>query len=103
LPASESASVEQAFDASEPTKLKDVSVISSTKASLENGEPKPGWKPRTDTIADTWPGSRLKCSYEERQRKPDENLAHSDTGIVMQRWLLREQLQHTIEQGLDPI
>src|SRR5262245_61045022 len=55
---------------------------------------------------------------EERQRKPDdleaqegqrpivihalENLAHSDTGIVMLRRLLREQLQR-IEQGLDPI
>ena len=30
------------------------------------------------------------------------NLAHSDTGIVMLRRLLREQLQR-IEQGLDPI
>ena len=53
-----------------------------------------------------------------RQRKPDdleaqegqrpiaihplENLAHSDTGIVMLRRLLREQL-HRVEQGLDPI
>jgi hypothetical protein len=86
--------------------------------SLENGEPKPGWKPGTDTIANIQPGSYLKRSYEERQRKPDdleaqegqrriaihalENLAHSDTGIVMLRRLLREQLQR-IEQGLDPI
>jgi hypothetical protein len=31
-----------------------------------------------------------------------ENLAHSDTGIVMLRQLLREQLQR-VEQGLDPI
>ena len=31
-----------------------------------------------------------------------ENLAHSDTGIVMLRRLLREQLQR-VEQGLDPI
>ena len=31
-----------------------------------------------------------------------ENLAHSDTGIVMLRRLLREQLNR-IEQGLDPI
>jgi hypothetical protein len=31
-----------------------------------------------------------------------ENLAHSDTGIVMLRRLLREQLQR-IEQGLGPI
>ena len=59
-----------------------------------------------------------KRSYEERQRKPDdleaqegqrpiaihalENLAHSDTGIVMLRRLLREQLQR-VEEGLDPI
>jgi hypothetical protein len=61
---------------------------------LENGAPKPDWKPGTDTIADIRPGSFLKRSYEERQRKPDdleaqegqrpiavhalENLAHSD-------------------------
>jgi hypothetical protein len=85
---------------------------------LENGAPKPDWKPGTDTIADIRPGSFLKRSYEERQRKPDdleaqegqrpiaihalENLAHSDTGIVMLRRLLREQLQR-VEQGLDPI
>ena len=85
---------------------------------LENGEPKPDWKPGTDTIADIRPGSFLQRSYEERQRKPDdleaqegqrpiaihalENLAHSDTGIVMLRRLLREQLQR-VEQGLDPI
>ena len=31
-----------------------------------------------------------------------ENLAHSDTGIVMLRRLLREQLQR-VEQGLDPV
>ena len=85
---------------------------------LENGEPKPDWKPGTDTIADIRPGSFLKRSYEERQRKPDdleaqegqraiaihalEKLAHSDTGVVMLRRLLREQLNR-IEQGLDPI
>jgi hypothetical protein len=39
---------------------------------LENGEPKPDWKPGTDTIADIRPGSFLKRSYEERQRKPDD-------------------------------
>src|SRR5580700_1958153 len=85
---------------------------------LENGEPKPDWKPGTDTIADIRPGSFLERTYEERQRKPDdleaqegqrpiaihalENLAHSDTGIGMLRRLLREQLQR-VEQGLDPI
>jgi hypothetical protein len=31
-----------------------------------------------------------------------ENLAHSDTGIVMLRRLLREQLER-VEEGLDPI
>ena len=30
------------------------------------------WKPGTDTIADIRPGSFLKRSYEERQRKPDD-------------------------------
>jgi len=76
------------------------------------------WKPGTDTIADIRPGSFSKRSYEERQRRPYdleaqegqrpiaihalENLARSDTGIVMLRRLLREQLQR-VEQGLDPI
>jgi len=85
---------------------------------LESGKPKPDWKPGTDTIDDIRPGSFLERSYEERQRKPDdleaqegqrpiaihalENLAHSDTGIVMLRRLLREQLKR-VEQGLDPI
>jgi hypothetical protein len=85
---------------------------------LENGAPKPDWKPGTDTIADIRPGSFLRRSHEERQRKPDdleaqegqrpiaihalEHLAHSDTGIVMLRRLLREQLQR-VEQGRDPI
>jgi hypothetical protein len=85
---------------------------------LENGEPKPDWKPGTDTIADIRPGSSLKRSYEERQRKPDdleaskgqrpiavhalENLAHTDTGIVILRCLLREQIKR-VEDGLDPI
>src|SRR6516225_6922207 len=60
----------------------------------------------------------LQRGYEERQRNPDaleaqegqrpiaihalENLGHSDTGIVMLRRLLREQLQR-VEQGLDPV
>ena len=64
------------------------------------------WKPGTDIIADIRPGSFQKRSYEERQRKPDdleaqegqraiaihalENLAHSDTGVVMLRRLLPE-------------
>ena len=84
----------------------------------KNGEPSPDWKPGTDTIADIRPGSFLQRSYEARQRGPDaleaqegqrpiaihalEHLAHSDTGIVMLRRLLHEQLQR-VEQGLDPI
>ena len=85
---------------------------------LENGEPKPDWKPGTDTIADIRPGSVLSRTYEERQRKPDdlkaqegqraiavhalENLATSDTGIAMLRHLLREQIKR-VEDGLDPM
>jgi hypothetical protein len=85
---------------------------------LENGVPIPDWKPGTDTIADVRPGSYLQRSYEERQRKPDdleaqegqraiavhalENLGHSDTGVVMLRRLLREQIRR-VEEGLDPI
>ena len=76
------------------------------------------WKPGTDTIADIRPGSFSKRSYEERQRRPYdleaqegqrpiaihalENLARSDTGIVMLRRLLREQLKR-VEEGLDSI
>jgi hypothetical protein len=71
-------------------------------------EPKPDWKPGTDTIADR-PGSFLERGYGKRQRPPDdleaqeerhpiaihalENLAHSDTGVVMLRRSLREQLK----------
>src|SRR6185503_16483324 len=85
---------------------------------LENGEPKPGWKAGTDTLADIRPGSFLERSYEERQRKPDdleaqegqraiavhalENLAPSDTGVAMLRHMLREQLKR-VADGLDPI
>jgi len=85
---------------------------------LENGRRKEGWKPGTDTIADIRPGSTLARTYEERQRKPDdleaqegqrtiavhalENLGHSDTGIVMLRRMLREQIQR-VERGLDPV
>jgi len=81
---------------------------------LENGEPKPNWKPGTDTIADIRRGSFLKRSYEERQRKPDDLEAqegqrsqllaqqpaqHDDAGIRMRQILervvaLRQGLQH---------
>jgi hypothetical protein len=46
--------------------------ISIVACPLENGEPKPDWKPGTDTIADIRPGSFLERTYEERQRKPDD-------------------------------
>jgi nitrite reductase/ring-hydroxylating ferredoxin subunit len=85
---------------------------------LENGEPKRDWRPGTDTLDAIRPGSVLTRTYEERQRKPDdleaqegqrtiavhalENLGTSDTGIVMLRRLLREQLQR-VEDGLDPL
>ena len=85
---------------------------------LEDGAPKQDWRPSTDTVQDIRPGSVLTRKYEDRQRKPDdleaqegqrpiaihalENLAHSDTGIVMLRRLLREQLKR-VAQGLGPI
>jgi len=85
---------------------------------LEGGEPKGDWKAGTDTVQDIRPGSELRRTYEERQRKPDdleaqegqraiaihalENLATSDLGIVTLRRLLREQIRR-IEDGLDPI
>jgi nitrite reductase/ring-hydroxylating ferredoxin subunit len=84
----------------------------------ENGAPKPGWRPGTDTIDDIRPGSVLQRTYAERQRKPDdleaqegqrrvavhalENLGTSDAGIVMLRRLLREQLRR-LDDGNDPI
>jgi hypothetical protein len=83
-----------------------MAILSPTGSRQLTRSPTSGW------------GRFLQRSYEERQRKPDdleaqeglrpiaihalENLAHSDTGIVMLRRLLRDQLQR-IEQGLDPI
>jgi hypothetical protein len=101
-----------------PVDNEHVRGISIVAWPIENGEPKRDWKPGTDTVADIRPGSFLARSHEERQRRPDdleaqegqraiavhalENLGHSDTGIVMLRRLLREQLQR-IEAGLDPL
>jgi len=83
-----------------------MAILSPTGSRQLTRSPTSGW------------GRFLQRSYEERQRKPDdleaqegqrpiaihalENLAHSDSGIVMLRRLLREQLQR-VEQGLDPI
>ena len=101
-----------------PVDNEHVRGISIVAWPLENGEPKRDWKPGTDTVDEIRPGSLLERSYEERQKKPDdleaqegqrtiavhalENLAHSDTGIVMLRRMLREQIQR-VEKGLDPI
>ena len=101
-----------------PVDNEHVRGISIVAWPLENGEPKPDWRPGTDTVADIRPGSVLARSYEERQREPDdleaqegqraiavhalENLGMSDTGIVMLRRLLREQIKR-VEGGLDPI
>jgi hypothetical protein len=101
-----------------PVDNEHVRGISIVAWPLENGEPKRDWKPGTDTVDEIRPGSVLQRSYEERQRKPDdleaqegqrsiavhalENLAHSDTGIIMLRRMLREQIQR-VEKGLDPV
>ena len=85
---------------------------------LEDGEPKNGWRPGTDTVQEIRPGSVLARTYEERQRKPDdleaqegqrsiavhalENLATSDTEIAMLRHALREQIKR-VSDGLDPM
>ena len=85
---------------------------------LEDGEPKKDWRPGTDTAQEIRPGSVLSRKYEDRQRKPDdleaqegqraiavhalENLAMSDTGIVILRRTLREQITR-VNDGLDPI
>jgi hypothetical protein len=72
----------------------------------------------TDVRIDVRPAADVARSYEDRQRRPDdkeaqegqrpiavhalENLGHSDTGIVMQRRLFREQLAR-LQNGLDPM
>jgi hypothetical protein len=101
-----------------PVDNEHVRGISIVDWPLEDGAPKADWRPGTDTVEDIRPGSLTVRSYEERQRKPDdleaqegqrpvavhalENLAMSDSGIVMLRRLLREQIRR-VEQGLDPI
>jgi hypothetical protein len=85
---------------------------------LRNGAPDPDWRPRTDTVIPQRPGNLRNRPYEEKQRKPDdmeaqesqrpiavhalENLALSDTGIVMLRKLLREEVAR-VQRGEDPI
>jgi len=101
-----------------PVDNEHVTGLSIVAWPIEDGAPKPDWRPGTDTVQDIRPGSVLARSYEERQRKPDdleaqegqraiavhalENLATSDAGIAMLRRLLREQIKR-VEDGLDPM
>src|SRR5947207_3661374 len=55
-----------------PVDNEHVRGISIVAWPLENGRRKEGWKPGTDTVADIRPGSELRRTYEERQRKPDD-------------------------------
>jgi phenylpropionate dioxygenase-like ring-hydroxylating dioxygenase large terminal subunit len=101
-----------------PVDNEHVTGLSIVAWPLEDGEPKKGWRPGTDTVQEIRPGSVLSRTYEERQRKPDdleaqegqrviavhalENLATSDTGIAMLRRTLREQIKR-VSDGLDPL
>jgi nitrite reductase/ring-hydroxylating ferredoxin subunit len=101
-----------------PVDNEHVRGISIVAWPLEGGVPKPDWRPGTDISDAVRPGAALERSYEERQRKPDdreaqegqrttavhalENLGTSDTGVVMLRRMLREQLKR-LGQGLDPL
>jgi phenylpropionate dioxygenase-like ring-hydroxylating dioxygenase large terminal subunit len=101
-----------------PVDNEHVTGLSIVAWPLKDGEPKKGWQPGTDTVQDIRPGSVLSRKYEERQRKPDdleaqegqraiavhalENLASSDSGIVMLRRILREQISR-VSDGLDPM
>ena len=101
-----------------PVDNQHVTGLSIVAWPLEDGEPRKGWRPGTDTVQDIRPGSVRSRKYEERQRKPDdleaqegqrpiavhalENLATSDTGIAMLRRTLREQIKR-VSDGLDPL
>lgn len=85
---------------------------------LKDGAPRTDWRPGTDTVLNIRPGSFRDRPHEEKQRRPDdleaqegqrpiavhalENLATSDTGIVMMRKRLRDQIRR-MNDGLDPI
>ena len=101
-----------------PVDNEHVCAISIVAWPLENGQPKKGWRPRTDTEIPIRPGQRRRGSYEDRQRKPDdmeaqegqrpiavhalEHLALSDRGVSLLRRLFREQLER-IARGEDPL
>jgi nitrite reductase/ring-hydroxylating ferredoxin subunit len=83
----------------------------------KDGKPIEGWKPGTDTVTNIRPGKLRDRPYEDKQRRPDdmeaqesqrriavhalENLALSDTGVVMLRKAYRDALQ-AIARGEDP-
>jgi phenylpropionate dioxygenase-like ring-hydroxylating dioxygenase large terminal subunit len=95
-----------------------VTAMSIVAWPLENGKPKADWVPDTDTVLDIRPGSEVKRTYEERQRKPDdleaqesqrpiavhalERLATTDVGLIQFRKLLREQVK-AVQEGRDPM
>jgi phenylpropionate dioxygenase-like ring-hydroxylating dioxygenase large terminal subunit len=95
-----------------------VTAMSIVAWPLENGNPKVDWVPDTDTVLDIRPGSEVKRTYEERQRKPDdleaqesqrpiavhalERLATTDAGLIQFRKLLREQVK-AVKEGRDPM
>jgi hypothetical protein len=101
-----------------PTDNEHCSAISICVWPVENGVPKPDYRPRTDTIIPVRPGSSPVRPYEARQRKPDdleaqesqrpiavhalENLAGSDGGVVRLRRLLREEVR-AVQAGRDPL
>lgn len=95
-----------------------VTAMSIVAWPLENGKPKADWVPDTDTVLEIRPGSEVKRTYEERQRKPDdleaqesqrpiavhalERLATTDIGLIQYRKLLREQVK-AVQAGRDPM
>ena len=53
-----------------PIDIEHLRGISIVAWPLENGEPKPDWKPATDTIAGIRPGSYLNRTYERGSASP---------------------------------
>jgi phenylpropionate dioxygenase-like ring-hydroxylating dioxygenase large terminal subunit len=100
-----------------PVDNEHVMGISIVAWPLKDGVPVAGWKPGTDTITPIRPGNLRDRPYDEKQRRPDdmeaqegqrpiavhamENLALSDTGVVMLRKALRESVR-TVRNGRDP-
>jgi phenylpropionate dioxygenase-like ring-hydroxylating dioxygenase large terminal subunit len=101
-----------------PVDNEHVTAMSIVAWPLEDGKPKADWVPDTDTVLAIRPGSEVKRTYEERQRKPDdleaqesqrsiaihalERLATTDVGLIQYRKLLREQVK-AVQEGRDPM